>query len=198
MLAACGGAHGASSPSHSGDDGDVRREVIVEKTPYGTKTTVITHTTRTVDAPPPPPRPADPYPDATSKYNVERINAFRKHAGAPPLLYDARISGYALEGSKRLSRDHQPHAHFQATDGRGPGLGTKTAENQGDPDGVPAMDADPTVNLDKQIDALLKLMMDEGPGGGHHDNMLNPAFRRVGVGLHTAGGRLYLTNDFSN
>jgi uncharacterized protein YkwD len=40
-------------------------------------------------------------------------------------------------------------------------------------------------------------MIDEGPGGGHHDNMLNPKFRRVGIGLVIDGNELYLTNDFS-
>jgi len=41
-------------------------------------------------------------------------------------------------------------------------------------------------------------MMDEGPGGGHYDNMMNPRFRRIGIGLVYAGGRLYMTNDFSD
>ena len=50
----------------------------------------------------------------------------------------------------------------------------------------------------EQIDVLLRLMMDEGPGGGHYENIVNQRFRRVGVGLVYAGGRLYLTNDFSD
>ena len=40
--------------------------------------------------------------------------------------------------------------------------------------------------------------MDEGPGGGHHDNILNPKFASVGVGLVIKDGGLYFTNDFSN
>ncbi len=60
------------------------------------------------------------------------------------------------------------------------------------------MDPDPVKSGKKQIDVMLKLMMDEGPGGGHHDNMMNPKFRRVGVGLVDVGGRLYMTNDFSD
>jgi hypothetical protein len=45
---------------------------------------------------------------------------------------------------------------------------------------------------------MLKMMMDEGPGGGHYDNMMNPRFRRVGIGLFDSGGKLYMTNDFSD
>ena len=79
-----------------------------------------------------------------------------------------------------------------------PGFGSRSAENQGDPGGVPSMDGDPVKNGKKQIDILLKIMFDEGPGGGHYDNMMNARFRRVGIGLHYAGGKLYLTNDFSD
>ena len=45
---------------------------------------------------------------------------------------------------------------------------------------------------------MLQLMMDEGPGGGHYDNIMNGRLRRIGIGLVYAGGKLYLTNDFSD
>ncbi len=50
----------------------------------------------------------------------------------------------------------------------------------------------------KQIDIMLKLMFDEGPGGGHYENMMNTKYRRVGIGLYLPGGTLYMTNDFSD
>jgi hypothetical protein len=51
---------------------------------------------------------------------------------------------------------------------------------------------------DATIDAILKSMMDEGPGGGHHDNIVAAASTRVGVGLVVdAQGALWFTNDFS-
>jgi uncharacterized protein YkwD len=172
--------------------------VIVERMPDGSvrRTTI---TKRTVEAPPPPPRPEDPYPaDPLVRYNVERINAYRAQKGLAPVLYDARISAFARDGSEQLARDHSPHAHFAAHAKGAPGFGSRSAENQGDPSGVPALDPDPVRSGKKQIDLLLKLMMDEGPGGGHHDNMMNPRYRRVGIGLYQGGGKLYLTNDFSD
>jgi hypothetical protein len=48
------------------------------------------------------------------------------------------------------------------------------------------------------IGAILKQMMDGGPGGGHHDNIVNPQFRLLGAGLLVQGSGLYLTNDFSD
>ncbi len=186
-------SNAASSPPAEGE----KTTTTVKKD--GNKTTIITTTTKMVEAPPPPPRPADPFPDdPLVKYNVDRLNDYRKKAGVPALLYDTKVSAFALEGSKQLAVDHKPHAHFMAKAKGAPGMGTKSAENQGDWEGVPQMDKDPLINGKKQIDVMLKIMFDEGPGGGHHDNMLSTKYTRVGVGLFYAGGKLYLTNDFTN
>jgi uncharacterized protein YkwD len=170
--------------------------VVFERLPNGTvRKTTITTTTREAEAPDPSPRAADPYPaDPLVRYNVEALNRYRSKAGAAPLLYDAKISAFALEGSKQLAQDHEPHAHFAShAKSSANGFGTRSAENQGDPSGVPPMEGK------KQVDIMIDLMFQEGPGGGHHDNMVNPRYRRVGVGLYvTAEGRMYLTNDFSN
>ncbi len=202
VLAGCGGSHGSasSSPSTSGGDEQVSERVVTEKQPDGSiKKTTIRTTRRVVPAQPPPARPADPYPaDPLVKYNVDRVNAYRAQKGLGALLYDARISTFARRGSEQLSRDHTAHAHFAANARGAPGFGSTAAENQGDPNGVPSLDPDATKNGQKQIDLLLKLMMDEGPGGGHYDNMMNARFRRIGIGLYYGDGKLYLTNDFSD
>lgn len=192
MLAACHAGGGSAGTLRAPD-----QEITYERLPDGSvrKTTI---TRRSVPAPVPPPRPADPYPaDPLVRYNVDRINAYRARGGLAPVLYDARLSAFAVAGSQRLARDHVPHAHF-AENAQAQRFGSRSAENQGDPRGVPPMDADPWRNAQKQVDIMLKLMMDEGPGGGHYDNMMNPQMRRVGIGNVYVGGRLYLTNDFSD
>jgi uncharacterized protein YkwD len=197
LLASCTLALLVLLVSACGDGRHTSRRTVVERTPNGTRTTVIT--TRTVEAPPPPPRPADPMPaDALVRHNVDRLNHYRARAGVAPLLYDAKISAFAHAGSRQLSEDHTPHAHFAAHAQGAPGFGSRSAENQGDPNGVPPLDADRVASGKKQIDVMLKMMIDEGPGGGHHDNMLNPRYRRIGIGLYYVGGALYLTNDFSD
>lgn len=203
-LASCGarGGAGDAPPPRAAEQasGDVEERVLVEKMADGSiKKTTIRTTKRVVEAPAPPARPEDPYPhDPLVRYNVEQINRYRSAKGLGPLLYDAKVSAFARQGSERLSRDHAAHAHFAANARGAPGFGSRSAENQGDPAGVPSLDADPGRNGRKQVDLMLKLMMDEGPGGGHHDNMMNPRFRRVGIGLVYAGGKLYMTNDFSD
>lgn len=204
VLAAGCGAEPATRPPpgqpSAGGGEQVEERVITEHQPDGSiKKTTIRTTKRVVPAPPPPPRPADPFPpDPLVRYNVERVNAYRAQKGLPALLYDAQISAFALRGSQQLSRDHAAHAHFAAHAQGAPGFGSRAAENQGDPSGVPALEADQGKNGQKQVDVMLRLMMDEGPGGGHYDNMMNPRFRRIGIGLFYAGGRLYMTNDFSD
>lgn len=153
--------------------------------------------------PPAPPGPA-PLPPAEAlevtlaRYNLERLNALRAAHGRAPLVADPGLAAFALAASQRLARDHAPHAHFVAAAARDPAFGRVSAENQGDPRGVPAMDADPVASGKKQIDAILGMMMAEGRGGGHYENVLGPAHRRVGVGLVLVGGALFLTNDFSD
>lgn len=204
VVLSCGdrsGSPSARSPSASAGGGDVEERVVIEKMPDGSiKKTTIRTTRRVVEPPPPPPRPEDPYPpDPLVRYNVQQINRYRAGKGLGPVLYDAKISAFAKQGSARLARDHSPHAHFAANAQGAPGFGSRSAENQGDPAGVPVLDpSDATRNGKKQIDVMLKLMMDEGPGGGHYDNMMNPRFRRVGIGLVYSGGKLYMTNDFSD
>ena len=204
-AAACGPRDGQSgAPDYAGsraggdaNSGQVQQEVTYEKMPDGSirKTTI---TKRTVPAPTPAARPADPWPaDPIVRYNVDQVNAYRARGGLPPLLYDGRLSAFATTGSQRLARDHVAHANF-AENAAAQRFGSRSAENQGDPGGVPPMDADRWRSAQKQVDIMLKLMMDEGPGGGHYDNIMNPKLRRIGVGNIYSGGRFYLTNDFSD
>ena len=192
-----GSGHAGHPSSGDASGGPVQQEVIYERMPDGSvrKTTI---TKRSVPAPPAPPRPADHWPgDPIVKYNVDQVNAYRARGGLPPLLYDARMSAFATTGSQRLARDHVPHANF-AEHASAQHFGSRSAENQGDPGGVPVMDRDPWRNAQKQVDIMLKLMMDEGPGGGHYDNIMNPKLRRIGVGIVYVNNRFYLTNDFSD
>lgn len=216
-LVACGGSKGASSPSKSAagggggeDPGTTTTETRVVEKDGKKYVETITHTKKTVPAEAPPDRPADPYPsDPLVKYNVDAINMYRKKHGAPMLKYDAKISVFATAASKQLSKEHKAHAYFNAhikgalsdpdaKKGKS-GFGSRGAENQGDWDGVPRLvEKNDLENGKKQIDVMMKLMYDEGPGGGHYENMINPKFKRVGIGLVYVGDKLYLTNDFSD
>lgn len=146
--------------------------------------------------------------DQFQKHNLNVVNAYRAKKGIAPLKLAASLSSFALAGSKELEKNHEPHAHFIAAAKSGAiwhdGFKTIAGENQGDPHGWPELVAnDPAKNEDAQIDAIQKMMYAEGPGTGeahgHYENMMNPKFHRLGVGLvRASGGKLYLTNDFSD
>jgi uncharacterized protein YkwD len=133
-------------------------------------------------------------------FNLARVNAFRSQAGLAPVTLDPTLSSFARAGSAQLMSDHAPHGHFRAAGDSmwKQGFTGGAAENQGSPTGWPRASADPTQNEQRQIDQILASMMGEGPNGGHYRNMMNPKAKRVGIGLiEDSGGKLYLTNDFS-
>lgn len=132
------------------------------------------------------------------QYNLDQLNAYRQRNGIAPLTLDPNISTFALEGSHQLANDHAPHAHFIAR-AKGSGVfGSAFAENQGDPNGVPPLDKDPNLSGRRQVDIMLKMMFDEGPMGSHYKNMMNSQYRKVGIGIFSPGGKMFMTNDFSD
>ena len=138
------------------------------------------------------------------RHNLAVVNAYRARKGLVPLKLSASLSTFAHAGSVELSHDHKPHAHFVAAGASifNKGFKLSAGENQGDPHGWPVLvQNDPAANRKAQIDDIQKVMFAEGPGAGaahgHYMNLMNPKFRRLGVGLVDVGGKLYLTNDFS-
>lgn len=146
------------------------------------------------------PAPADLF-----KYNLDVINFYRASKGIAALKIDTQLNTFAQAGSVQLSQDHIAHNHFKqaGTSLFSKGFNTMAAENQGDPNGWPVLNAtDAKKNQQLQIDAIQKAMFNEGPGAGaahgHYTNMMNPKYKRVGVGLYSVNNKLYLTNDFSD
>jgi len=144
-----------------------------------------------VGAPTSAPAPADA--DAAVRYNVDRINALRAERGLPPYVLDAQLSAFARQGTERFARDRVAHAHIRENGRSYPGFRGRRGENQG----VVQVGRQNPADMRPFIDTTLGWMMAEGPGGGHHDAIVSPVFRRIGVGLLVVDGTFLLTNDFS-
>ncbi len=158
--------------------------------------------------------------DQFEQHNLDVVNSYRAMNGAAPLALDTALSTFALAGSQELSMDHTPHQHFITASNDGTlwtsGFTSQAGENQGDPNGWPQASSDPTQNELTQIDQIQQAMYAEGPppagetwaqcqqdatcaeAHGHYENIIDPSYTRLGVGLLEVGGMLYLTNDFSN
>ena len=122
--------------------------------------------------------------DAMRAYTLKYINALRARHRRGPLVLDPGLNAFAQEGSVELSRNHLPHHHAETTP-------CGCAENQAAPDGwAPGP-------IDVQIAEILAGDAGRRTRGGHHDNMLAPAWHRLGVGIVNPGGRMYFTTDFA-
>lgn len=132
--------------------------------------------------------PAPPAPselDEARQYNLDAVNAYRAQEGLVPLVLDSTLNTFAQAASEQLSRDHVPHQYFKTNV-----YACKCdllAENQGAPNGWRWR------HIHVQIDQILAQMM-QSPG--HRRNMMNPAYRRLGIGLVNPTKDLYFTNDF--
>ena len=133
--------------------------------------------------------------DAHVQHNLATLNMYRAQAGVAPLALDDRLSTFSTTASMQLESTMQAHGYFAAQANSGAiwsqGFCGSAAENQ-----APGWATNG--NEDATIDAILQSMMAEGPGGGHHDNILAASSTRVGVGLVVdAQVALWFTNDFS-
>ena len=129
-------------------------------------------------------------------HNLDALNMYRAANGVAALVLDDQISAFSLTASMELKKSNTAHQYFmqQAQSGAiwKEGFCNGAAENQAPNWPIPNGD------VDKVVDAILKAMMDEGPGGGHHDNILNSKMTRVGAGIYVdENTRLWFTNDFS-
>lgn len=123
------------------------------------------------------------------QHNLDRINTFRTGLGLAAITLDTGLLGdYAQTGCQQYAAGGPAHGHFLANP-YPPGYAGPRAENQGFANGFGSNNG----NIDRVID----LFIAEGPGGGHYDNMANPAWTTVGVGIVVDGsGTCWLTQDF--
>jgi uncharacterized protein YkwD len=138
------------------------------------------------ESPPPPMSDAD-----ARDYVLGYVNGVRKLNGSSPVERTTALDDFAQAGSEELAQDHRTGKHWAE---HSPELRTRSAEVQGSPEG------ESPGSLQDQLAAVLLQMTGEGPGGMHHDILLRPEWRKLGVGIvqEGDGGRTYFTVDFSD
>jgi hypothetical protein len=55
---------------------------------------------------------------------------------------------------------------------------------------------EPTFDPKEGLRIIHQNMMNEGPGGGHYDNIMSPDFQQVGVGVAFDANHVWVTEDF--
>ncbi len=120
-------------------------------------------------------------------YVLLYVNRVREARGVGKGSLDYALDAFAQAGSKQLARDPAPHRHI-AGDAK---ACFPCAEVQSDPEGLaPAPVRD-------QLLGLLDGVMSQGDGASGHDDILAPAWHRLGTGIANPDGRTYVTLDLS-
>jgi uncharacterized protein YkwD len=132
------------------------------------------------------------------QHNLATLNMYRAQNGVAALTLDDDLTAFSIKAAQQFESSGTAHEYFmqqaQSMAIWNEGFCSGAGENQ-----APGSDWNIGSDEDATIDSILGAMMSEGPGGGHHDNIVNSAFTRVGVGLVvTSSGGLWFSNDFSN
>ncbi len=144
--------------------------------------------------PPPPPSNGCSIDTAGEQYLLSLLNQHRAAAGVAPLTLNSTLSGASRSHSCDMFA-HQVMSHI-GSDGSSPfqriaatGITYSTAgENIGMAGGY---------GLDGGINAIDSSMMAEpNVMGTHHWNIVNPAYKQVGLGVVYQNGQVWLTEDF--
>jgi len=126
-------------------------------------------------------------------YCVERTNYYRTNVPPPgsgsarsPVAESTQLEAYADTGAM-VDDGTSPHNHFIMTDGGGIAF----AENE-----CPNWDLSYTNgDLNMLVAACVTAFYDEGPGGGHYENMMGP-YATLGCGIYQSGSDVTIVQDY--
>lgn len=128
--------------------------------------------------------PAPPAASSDADYCVQVVNSYRAKIGAAPLTRSPALEAFAMKAAESDGKSGRPHGYFSSTSGGG----IAWAENE-----IPGWPGE----IRKVIAEGTEMMWDEGPGGGHHDNIASRKWKEVGCGIYvTASKKVWVTQDF--
>ena len=129
------------------------------------------------------------------QFCLDENNRYRAMVNAPPLIRSSTIEAFAAIGARYDYEARTAHKHFKDSMGI-PGA-RAAAENE-----IPGFSGWNLARM-KTIHAViqqgLQSMWNEGPGGGHYENMKNPVYKQLGCGIYVAPNQdVTVTMDFTN
>jgi uncharacterized protein YkwD len=132
-----------------------------------------------------------------AQYALNQVNAARAAYGFAPLVLDSNISAVAYgHAADMASRGYFSHTTPEGT----------TYRQRLNAGGISYSSSGENICYlgGASVQATLnwchaQFMAEPYPGGGNHkDNILNPNYRRVGIGIALGGNRVYVVWDFTN
>jgi len=127
-----------------------------------------------------PPGSSDPF-AAARQSCVDRINQYRARVRVGPIARDAGSEPCDDDESRLDSSANRAHGSF--------GKCGERAQN--------ACPNYPGASVEDVLNKCLQQMFDEGPGGGHYDNMTGTKYSRASCGfVSVGGGRIWTVQNF--
>lgn len=135
------------------------------------------------------PSPSDTAYEADAKRAcLDTLNALRASIGKPKLAWSKSLEAFADQGARYDARTGQAHSHFSAY--------SKSAVPSDAENELPGWPLKNYKSMIGVVQAGTKMMWDEGPGGGHYDNIAGDQ-KEVGCGIYTTPqGAAWVIHDF--
>jgi uncharacterized protein YkwD len=120
------------------------------------------------------------------KLCLDETNRYRATLGLPAVAWSTELEAFAESGVRYDAARNRAHAHFAAAKPN-----PSDAENE-----IPGWPLSNYKTVSKVVEEGLKMMWDEGPGGGHYEN-IKGSHTALGCGiLVTEAGRVWVIQDF--
>jgi hypothetical protein len=128
--------------------------------------------------------------DAAHQACVDETNMYRAIKSKPALAWSMQLETYADTGAM-VDFSSSPHNHFSSTSGGGIAFAENECPQQGNWTAPAGGDLVPVVKM------CVKAFYDEGPGGGHYENMMGP-YAKLGCGIYQSGTKITIVQDYGN
>jgi hypothetical protein len=125
---------------------------------------------------------------AEKKLCLDTINALRATLGLKAVAWSASLEAFADQGARYDAERNAAHGHFSAF--------SKQAVPSDAENAIPGWSLKNSKTVAKVVVDGAKMMWDEGPGGGHYENIKGD-HTAVGCGIYvTAAGAVWVIHDF--
>ncbi len=121
---------------------------------------------------------------------IGETNRYRGLEGEAAVVHSQELEDYADEGA-RFDFSAQPHDHFSSTGGGGIAFAENECPQQGN------WRVEPGQDVSAVVADCIKAFYDEGPGGGHFENLIGP-YTKLGCGIYQSGDKITIIQDFGN
>lgn len=119
---------------------------------------------------------------------VSETNRLREMNGKPALAHSPELEAYADEGAM-IDFGSQAHSHFTSTGGGGIAFAENECPQQGN------WRLPPGGDMSALVVQCIAAFYDEGPGGGHYDNMMSNN-TKLGCGIYQVDTRVTIVQDY--